>query len=227
MKLRELTAEGMNLFEADLIKFREEKLPNLNIDKYQSRAIDHNIDIDGEKVFANKLEAGKYFLELFSSYSPTAGIWNWLSLVFYKQLLKKENSIGTIQRLFVSPQRRSFYPFLNLLMPPYDICKFHKDHLSQIDFLLSDPVNVNGTIYEETARRSDIVKNINFMKVARELFYDSKMKKIKPVRGKRKGILRLIKIYKQYERGFDMYHMPSDKMIEIIKERHREFDIFW
>lgn len=226
MKLRELTIKGMSSLEKDLIKYREKESPTLNIKNYESKPIDSNIDIDEKKIFSSKFDVGQYFLVSLSDHIPNPGVWNWLSLVYYKQFFNKKNKIGEIQRLFIPSLQESFYPTSHLLMPPYDICKFYKDDLDKIDFLLSGPANMNAVLYREIVKRNDIVRNINFIKVARKLFYDSKRERIKPVRVMKKSILRLIKVYKQYERGFDMYHMPSDKMIEIILKKHKEFDIF-
>ena len=226
MILRELTRKGMYSLESDILKFREIEHPEIDVDKYESKQVGEEFNIDDKKIFRSKLEAGKYFLEALKEHEPSQGVWNWLSLVYFKQLLNKKNRIGEVQRIFISPRKKTFYPTTNLLMPPYDICRFYKNDLKQIDFLLTDSINRNGSLYLEIAKRNDIVKNINFIKVARELFYDTKLKKIKPGGAKKKNVLRLIKIYKQYERGFDMYHMPSDRMIEIIYKKHKELSMF-
>ena len=55
------------------------------------------------------------------------------------------------------------------------------------------------------------MKNLMFNEVAYKLFYDENTKSLK--KGIGKDIRRLIKIWKQYERGFDMYRMPSQEII--------------
>ena len=170
------------------------------------------------------------FLHFFpEGFSPDIETWNWLSLVYYRQLLNSHNKIGQLERVFII-KNTSYYPYSHLLKTPYDICKFYKfysdqeNKLSKIKFLLLDNINTNGTLFSEVVKRQDIMKNFMFIEVAYKLFYDENTKSLKKAIGK--DIRRLIKIWKQYERGFDMYRMPSQEIINRLLVKHKEFSEF-
>ena len=110
----------------------------------------------------------------------------------------------------------------------YDICKFYRKNLDQIEFLLTGPINKSGYIYLNIVRKQDRMKNINFIKVVRNLFYDDKIKRFKKGTGIDRGMDRLVELYNQYERSFDMYSMPSEYFIDhILKKKHRELKKFF
>ena len=108
----------------------------------------------------------------------------------------------------------------------YDICRFYKSKnaLKEIEFFLQDKVNANGVFYRRIAENQDIVKNPTFIKVARQFFYNEKTKTLK--KDITNPIQRLIKVWKQYERSFDMYRMPSKEVINRLLIKHDEFGIF-
>ncbi len=224
MKLHELTTRGNQKLERDLEKFRahDTPFPKINIDDYEAKETD--IEVDENKRFSNKLDVGKYFLGVFQDTPPKPRMWNWLSVLYFEQLLNTQGKVGELQRLFVSDKFYSWH--LRLLMVPHDVCKFYRHNINEIDFLLRDPVNVNGRLYMGIVERQDIVKNHNFIGVARKLFYDEKEQVIKKGGASENGIGRLIKLYKQYERSFDMYRMPSETVIDKLLKRHKEFDRF-
>ena len=86
-------------------------------------------------------------------------------------------------------------------------------------------MNGGNSLYNEIVKRQDIIKNCHFIEVAHELFYDENTKSIKKQTSKQ-IVLRLIKIWKQYERGFDMYRMPSQEIINKLLVKHNEFAKF-
>ena len=225
IKLQKLTLKGMEKLERDLEKYREENNPHINISHYESDEI-NSIEIDKNKSFDNKLSVGKYFLHAFpESFQPCIRTWNWLSVLYYRQLLNTNGKIGELRRLFVS-ENYSRYPYRHLLKAPYDICRFYKDNLDEMNFFLMDPVNINGELYNRIAENQDIRKNPTFLKVARRLFYDETTKSVKRRVGATKAIIRLIKVWKQYERSFDMYRMPSETAVRKLLVKHDEFAKF-
>ncbi len=227
MKLQKLTSKGMTKMEQDLTKFYSENkvTPQMDIKHYESEEIsEFNITIDKNKLFDNKLSVGKYFLHIFpDTFEPCNNTWNWLSVLYYNQLLNLHGKVGELRRLFIS-DNYSYYPYRHLLKAPYDICRFYKDNLDDVKFLLLDKVNKNSTFYRRIAENQDIIKNPEFMKVARQFFYDEKTKSIKD--GVTDIIQRLIKVWKQYERSFDMYRMPAEDIIKKLLKQHDEFQLF-
>ena len=68
------------------------------------------------------------------------------------------------------------------------------------------------------------MKNKTFVEVARTIFYDEKKKKNKP--SSVDGVLRLVDLFHQYERTYDLYSMPSEYFIKNLLSKHPEFDKF-
>ena len=229
MKLQRLTLKSMMTLQSYLEVHRSTPDLHIDITAYESEGIYYNekcIEIDKDKSFTNKLSVGKYFLHIFpENFLPDIETWNWLSILYYRQLLNKQRKIGELQRIFIS-KNISYYPYNHLLKAPYDICKFYKtqDKLKEIEFLLLDNVNDNGVLYREVAKRQDVMKNPTFLKVARKLFYDEDIKSFKKRIGK--DVPRLIKVWKQYERSFDMYRMPSQEILNKLLIKHSEFKEF-
>ena len=227
MELRKLTTKGMAKLEKDLtIFYSENKVnPQMNIQSYESeKIVEFNITLDKNKVFDNKLSVGKYFFHIFpDNFYPCHKTWNWLSVFYYKQLLNMHGRVGELRRLFI-PEHYAFYPYRHLLKPPYDICRFYKSKSDDFKFILLDKANGNSEFYRRIAENQDIIKNLEFIKVARYFFYDEKNKSLK---SEATGIIqRLIKVWKQYERSFDMYRMPSNLIIKKLLAKHDEFQPF-
>ena len=226
MKLQKLTSKGMKQLKTDLENISKENIVNpiIDIKKYDTEQVE-GIEIDKNKHFENKLSVGKYFLHTFSEgFQPDIQTWNWLSILYYKQLLNK-GKIGELQRLFISESSYD-YQYRHLLKAPYDICRFYKKNLNDFRFLLLDKVNINGELYRRTVESSEIRKNPEFMKVARRFFYDENTKSLKKNIGIKESIIRLIKVWRQYERSFDMYRMPNKEIINKLLIKHDEFGKF-
>ena len=227
VKIQKLTEKGMTKLEKELEQFREKNNSNLYIDvkNYESTEID-NIEVDKNKKFDNKFSVGRYFLHIFpENFKPDIETWNWLSVFYYRQLLNIYGKIGELRRLFIS-SNYFYYPYRHLLKAPYDICRFYKskDALNEIKFLLQDKVNANGIFYRQIAESQDILKNPTFIKVARRFFYNETTKTLK--KDITNPIKRLIKVWKQYERSFDMYRMPSKEVIDKLLSKYDEFGVF-
>lgn len=225
INLKKLTPRGMKKLNQDIAFLTKESYPEINIEKYESTIVSE-FKIDEKKVFKNKFNVGEYFLNVFEKTSPDYETWNWLSLLYYKQLLNQKGKIGELERLFIFESKIFFNVYVHLLKIPYDICWLHKDSLDEIEFLLSDPVNINGTIYLEISKRNDITENKNFLNVVRKLFYDKKNNSFRKGEGVKKAIKRLIQLYRQYERSFDLYHMSSEEFINLLSKKHKEFKPF-
>ena len=227
MKLQKLTSKSMKQLKADLEKISKENIANpiIDIKKYETEQIE-SIEVDKNKQFENKLSVGKYFLHIFQEkFQPDIQTWNWLAILYYRQLLNTHKKIGELQRLFMS-ESSSDYQYRHLLKAPYDICRFYKKNLNNFRFLLLDEVNINGELYRRTVESSEIRKNPEFMKVARQFFYNENTKSLKKNIGIKESVIRLIKVWRQYERSFDMYRMPSEKIISNLLIKHDEFGKF-
>ena len=238
MKLHKLTLHGRNIL-IDHLKTDQDNLPDRylqnivnGVNEDQIQLIDNNINIDTNEQFGSKYDVGDYFAELFESHSfiPDDDTWNFLSLVYYKQLLNDKGKMGELLRLFLFPEnmetplynRYRQYSWAHLLRTPYDLCILHKDH-SNIKFVLeTSPVNGNPEAYREIMRRQFLFRNIEILRTIRLIYFDKKSNKFK--RGhvtEEYGIPELLRLHDQYSRGYDMNHLTSDKFIVILLEKHK------
>lgn len=195
----------------------------LDIDSFLGEEISTRVEIDENKKFNNKFELGKYLYEKLNAVPMDSKIWHFIVIVYHKQLLRKDRKIGEIDRFYID-DRKSFYPFTHLLKPVFDLYRSQRRYITRIKFLLLTPVNENGSLFLEIVKRQDIMKNINFIEVSEKFFYDKR--KNKPKRGAQAGVLRLIDLFKQYERTYDLYSMPADKIMSVLMSKHEEFNKF-
>ena len=233
INLQNLTYEGMASLHRHLAELRGAKVsnPEIRLDDYGSYVVEPQIEIDSSFEFTNKRDVGRYFYRVFSptGFNPDIATWNWLGLVYYRQLLNSDGQIGELERLFMAPKglqgysRR--YPYVNSLRVPYDIYSLYarNDQLDLVEFLLSGPVTVHRDLYRELTKRPRLIRNPNFVAVVKKLFVgeDNRIKQ-----GHTPKLARLIKLYRQYERGFDMYSMKPAAFIDRLRRKHKEFSQF-
>jgi len=231
MKLQKLTKKAMKELQAYLQKLRQDNVidPFIDIKKYDTEEVEPLIEVDESKYFETKLSVAKYFLYAFpEGFQPDASTWNWLSLLYYKQLLLPTKKVGELERLFIYEDLYS-YKYRHLLKAPYDFYKIYKEKPKEesldISFLLLDKANTNGVLYLKTVGSAELRKNPRFIAVLKSFFYDQKTKSIKK-ENLTESITRLIQVWRQYERGFDLYNMPSDLIIKKLLIKHEEFAKF-
>lgn len=217
IELRRLTAEEDKKFQ-ELCKIDDN---NLDIKNFPGKKLSSVVELNEDKKFNNKFELGKYLYEKLSNIPVDIKTWHFLVIAYHKKLLNSKGKIGETKRFYINSEKR-YYPFTHLLKPVFDLYSFYRDTPDSIEFLLLSPVNESGKLFLETVKRQDMMKNINFIEVSRRLFYDEKKKKLK--KGIAESILRLITLFKQYERTYDLYSMPADKILENLIRKHKEFD---
>ncbi len=219
VKLRKLTAKESVQFQS-LCKEDALLACNLDAGDFASGEILADIEIDPDREFDNKLQLGAYLYEKLGGVSSVDNeVWHFLVIVYHRQLLKN-GKIGQTDRFYIDPQK-PYYPFTHLLKPVFDVYRFYHDKQTPIDFLLLNPVNESGRLFLETVKRQDIMKNENFIQASRSLFYDEENKKIKT--GIEDDFLRLIALLKQYERTYDLYSMPAERILKNLIARHDQF----
>ncbi len=226
IKLRRLTVQEDEEFK---IWCAKDGLINNNLDQedFPGEAISTNVEIDEDKTFDNKFELGKYLYERLGSIPENTDtrVWHFLVIVYHKQLLKNNGEIGETGRFYLDIQK-SFHssPHLHLLKSVFDVYNFYSKSTESIKYLLLNPINESSKLFLEIVKRQDIMKNKNFIQASRILFYDDKENKIK--RGVEEATLRLIDLFKQYERTYDLYSMPADKILDNLISKHEEFNTF-
>ena len=137
-------------------------------------------------------------------------------LIYHKQLLKNGTELGEEKRFFIDTTD-SYYRSRHLLKNTFDFYKFYHKNPSDIKFLLLNPVNENSDSFLQITKRQNIMKNKNFILVSKKLIFDAKKEKLKT--GHDKLIARLIHLWQQYERTFDLYSMPYKQIIKLINKK--------
>ncbi len=228
ISLRQLTPTGDKAFRTWCEKNDPSETLNLEVFLSGSMSTPVEIDeiaieIDESKVFSTKFELGAYLYETLEHCPVNDRIWHFLTVVYHKQLLRRDGTIGEIDRFYINKQK-SFYPFVHLLKPVFDLYFFYHKHPDLIRFLLLNPINESGELFLETIKRQDLMRNENFINVSKRLFYDEKKNILKPKISQ--YFLRLIALFKQYERTYDLYSMPANRILNDLINKHPEFDRF-
>ena len=195
----------------------------LDIQNFPTKEISADIQIDENKRFNNKFELVKYLHEILKGMDVDVECWHFIVIVYHQQLLQKGRKIGAIDRFYIDRQK-SYYPHTHLLKPAFDLYNIYHGNAELIEFLLQSPVNESNKLFLETVKRPDMMKNEQFIRVCRHLFYKENEKKLK--KDISKSIIRLIDLFKQYERTFDLYSMPAKIILQRLISKHKEFDVF-
>ena len=111
IKLKKLTTKGEQALEDQLRLFNAGGITDLNLDirTFKYEAIGQEISIDENKKFDTKYDLVCYLYQALKCLDtiPSA-IWNFLAVVYFKQLYKKESK--EVKRLFIGDDT-SHYPF--------------------------------------------------------------------------------------------------------------------
>ena len=226
IKLKSLTPQAEKLLKNKIEESKNKKNELiLNKDDFKTKEIRKEIFINENKLFNTKFELAEYlYEELKELNNIPSGIWNFLVIIFYKQLLKN-GQVGETKRFFID-EKESFYPFSHLLKPVFDLYKIYSSDSQIINFLLLGPINEGSGILLGVVKRQDLLKNRQFILVSRKIYYDEENKILKEGNTGKVGINRLITLWKQYERSYDLYSMPAEKILTELIAKHPEFNKF-
>ena len=197
----------------------------LDIKDFSTEKLPYSVEIDEHKEFANKFALGQYLHETLNGRNVESRVWHFLVIIYCQQLLNKDHKIGSIERFFID-SAIPYYPFAHLLKPVFDLYCLYQQTPELIKFLLLNPVNKSGGLYLETVKRRELMKNKNFIEVSNKLFYDEKNAEIKRGSNSHDGILRLVSLFKQYERAYDLYSMPAEMILKRLLSKHKELKKF-
>ena len=211
--LRELTDDGLAQL-ADYCQTRKGQPVEFDFRDYESQTkiVNSNITIDPNQKFSTKLESAKYLTSRFSeNFIPENACWDWLSLVYFRQLAPDGILPGEILRIFIfNNYTQTFYP-ANFLSWAYRVYLTHGD---RADFILQNKINDNGKLYEKLFKVPEFANNPEFIKLVRALFFNEDQSgKIGFANRSTSGFESLAEIYYQYERGLDMYHLSWRQLL--------------
>ena len=227
MQIKQLTNVATNQMKDMLLQHKKEERtnwPSLCIQDFEIEDvnIDTSIEVDERKQFNNKFELAQYLYEQLHQIPMISdGIWHFFMIVYQEQLFK-DKQIKAVENYIVSESVR--YPFTHLLKPTYDLYRFYSKTPETVEFLLLNPIHESGGLFLEIVKRQDIMRNRHFIEIIKEFFYDSRNKKLET--GHIDYTLRLIALFKQYARTYDLYSMPKDMILDQLIKKHKEFERF-
>ncbi len=184
-------------------------------------------EINDEKIFPSRLDAGKYLKEqldqLDASEEDNCGMWAWMSLVYFPQLCPLNRSgkfkPGKVYGYIPSNTYTEYYR--HKLLGPYTLFKLHGEYAGS---LLSNPMYKVGEINEQIASRQTIVSNKEMMKAIHALYYDyerATFKRGATTRNKAGTVDRFWRVKEQLDLTHDFFSMEHDEILNILPS---EFD---
>jgi len=238
MKLRRLNDSGVRAFQALLADCREglQVFPQKLIDD-EKLSEQFPVDIDFELIdFATRLEAGKYFTELFERYRHLSGsiendakLWAWLGLTWFDYLAPETGSDGARKpgqdsRWILQPGNYQTY-YRHLLAGPTSIYRAHRDSPDRALAVLGGSVRAPGDIVEQLASRQDFVASCSLMQVATDLYFDRERLTLKVGAASQSGggARRLVSVVQQFMRTWDLNERSA---VDIMAMLPAEFDRF-
>jgi len=186
-----------------------------------------DLDLDNKLNAARDLDVIVSKLGLESAERDT-GFWAWCSAYLFLKLCNRKNGVlrpGEIA-IWVSDYENWQRYYRHYLASIWRVYKAHSDREGELVVLLNGPVNVPGELWGQVAASQGLVTNPKIIRVIYQLYWDKLLNKRKRGAGGRSP-RRLRTVLRQFERTWDFYSMPSDKIIELLPgefDRFKELD---
>lgn len=239
MKIRQLTEAGNAKFKAWLdMRAPGEQPPQELLDGLEDTKefLDREIDID--RTFDNRLEFGRYLVEVFRDLKAQAllaekndGMWNWLTVAFFRQVGKK---MSKSWHYCVTRRGHSgSLAYRHLVRTSYEMYWRHGDKSLA---MLSTDLGTWGEMSEQLTSRQYVAHHQGFIAAAGALYLrDGRLVKgaasrLKPVKKRMKGdksgrgnVARLALAVRRLCRTYDTHALREEEMLRLLP---REFSRF-
>lgn len=236
MLIRKFNEEGLLAMNKYLDKFDQGEIYDrdsiLNNDRY-TILLSETIDLDQEKKFLTRLDAceyldGKLRFVALDNKGRDMGLWSWLSLLYFQQLLskKRDGTVSTGERarwIFYAGDYQRYYR--HLLGGAYSIYIAYKNNLDAVSVVLCPKVNVLGETVAQFPANQEIIQNTEIMKAATKLYYDLEKKTLKRGAQDKSGGTprRFTAVLKQLQLTRDLFSLSCDDILALLPH---EFDKF-
>lgn len=232
--VRALNKEGIAKFRTFLEQLQagvEVEVPYNSLeDPDHTISVDGFAEIDEEKEFSTRMEAGAYFCkaldDLREAELGNVGMWAWISLVFFEQLCppasRGQRKPGKVYSYIPSPLYTEYYR--HKLLGPFNLYRLHGENAAP---LLCNPLHKVGELNEQIASRQTIVANKEMMKAICALYYDEERKTHKrgsTSRNKAGAVSRFWRVKEQLDLTFDFFSMKYNEILSILPA---EFNSWW
>lgn len=193
-----------------------------------SAAFTPTVQIDPVRWFESRLDAGQYLVHLFapvdrSKIDHNAGLWSWLSLLYFDQLCPPTDGVRAPKRAYayILPplgdvdHHRHYYR--HRLAGPYRIARLHPGSART---LLSGHVSKFDDYNEQIASRQEFITNSGIVSALDLLYFDEERNR--PKRGaaantRKPGTLRrFVDVIQQLELTYDLYSMDGAEILDIL-----------
>ncbi len=227
-ELRELSENGIAELKIFLAALPESPglvlPPDFLTNAATSEALPVKIEVS-QQAFASRMEAGKYFYELFSvpeaaGLDKVAEIWAWLSCFHFEQLCpkKKDGSRKPGELARWIPTGHAFRYYRHLLCGPYLIYKAFRDAPERAAIVMCNAVDTPGDFVGQLASRQDFVQNKAVIDAATLLYFNpetGRQKRGSSPTERRPGTLRrFVDMVNQFDPVWDLYSMETHELIE-------------
>ncbi len=244
MKIRRLTEEGLSMFSAWLADGQGDDPPSVLIsgDIVTEPCFDEEVDESHQ--FTTRYDFGVYLVRILAGHSMNEimdetfdAMWAWLSVVYFKQLRKKNKKSGRFQSSehFIV-ERRGIKGSLAYRQAPRTCYELVQVHGEAARVCLARPIDTFGDIAEQLASRSYLARNRGFIGAAARLYVRNDtivrgagsypIKPSKRKEGDRKGyggVRRLEQRLSKLELTYDAASMTSDEIVDILPKEFSKF----
>lgn len=229
---RALTDSGIDSFRSYLGRLRKGELAPPPLELLEAPEATREIAVEVElerRRFAHRLEFAKYLAGKFEALAPEdadadAGLWSWLSLYFFDQVCPAApdgtRRPGADYRHVLDFE--VFSRYRHLVYGPYSVYRRHK----VLAFpLLSGPLHLQNSIYQEIAGRQDLVAHEGVLQAVMLLYFDPP--KLAPKRGAQASgatpgtIRRFVRVLQQLDMTYDIYGLSGRDIVDLLPP---EFD---
>lgn len=243
--LRRLNERGMNQLRDFLhqVKTNSNLAPPFDILTHESTSEGLG-DIEVRyKHFGSRFSAAEYLYPLLDvsglpDIEQDSGLWSWLALFYFEELCPAgkngKRNPGEDAR-WIPASNHAFRYYRHLLAGPYRIFKAHKDNPECAMILLCGPLDKPGEIVEQLASRQELVTNSALLGSATTLYLNQDTglpkrgvtvteKHNDKTRGKPGTVRRLVDVFKQFDRVWDLYSMSPDSVVNILPDEFKKWN---
>lgn len=232
--LSRLNAAGISIFEEFLSKLDADPTARVPVellddDRY-SQCVDGSIEVDQRK-FKNGYELGEYLNSILlplpvSSFTKDAGMWTWLSLMFFDYISPADSTgwrRGRERAIYVLSPSFSFRSYYRHVMRSAWQSYHVHGKASRVLLITSAGGALRSDVSEQIGAYADIFKTRSIIRLADRLWYDDKKCGLKRgAGGKGSGTpRRLVAVLRQLQLTYDLEDCSVDLLLELLPA---EFD---
>lgn len=231
-EVRTLNRAGIERFRSYLKRLRHgaTDAPPLDLlqDSALTESLSESVDVE-HRAFANRLQLGEYLCDVLAGLASetldrNTGLWAWLSLFWFDQVCPpREDGARRPGREYRHiPDFGYRYQHRHLLFGPYLVFRRHA-HCAIA--LLSGPVHIESSIYQEITSRRDLIANRGVIEAALHLYVDARRGTIKRGAQVQTGapgtIRRFVRVLQQLDLTYDIYGLTGRELAGLLPP---EFD---